>query len=64
MKAYSLIINFSCICRYTSVEIKPKLKKNILNFGFGINFKYEGMLVYSFDRCYVVTTFLLPTMSD
>ena len=66
MKAYSLIfiLIIYCICRYTSVEIKPELKKNILNPGYGINFKYEGMLAHSFDRCYVVTTFILPTISD
>ena len=44
MKTYSLtiLITIYCICRYASVEMKPKLKKNILNFGYGINFKYEG----------------------
>ena len=58
MKAHSLImIIICCICRYTSVEIKPALKKNILNFGYVIKFKYEGMLVHSFDRFYVVIKF-------
>ena len=33
----------------------PELKRNILNFWYGINFKYEGMLSHSFDRFYVVT---------
>ena len=27
----------------TSIEIRPELQKNILNFGYGINYKYEGM---------------------
>ena len=66
MKAYSLIVNIftCCICRYTAVEIMPELKKNISNFGYGINFKDEGMLTHSFDRFYVVTKFfyLLPTI--
>ena len=44
-----------CICRYTSIEIKPEPKKNILKFGYGIDYKYEGMLAHSFDRFYVVT---------
>ena len=63
MKAYSLIVIIftCCICRYTYVEIKPELKKNILNLGYEINFKYEGMLVHYFDRFYVVTKFILPT---
>ena len=42
----------------------PELKKNILNFGYGINFKYEGMLTYSFDRFYVVTKFILPSINE
>ena len=52
------------ICKCASVEIKPELKKNILNFGYGINYKYEGMLAHSFHRCYVVTKFILPTIKD
>ena len=38
--------------------------KNILNFGYGIHYKYVGMLVHSFDRFYVVTKFILPTIGD
>ena len=38
----------------------PKLKRNILNFGNEVNFKYEGMLSYSFDRFYAVAKFELP----
>ena len=65
MKAYSLIIIFvCCICKYTSVHIMPELKRNILNFGYGINFKHEGMLSHSFDRFYVVTKFILPNIND
>ena len=66
MKAYSLFIfiNFYCIYRYTSIEIKPELKKNILKFSYGINYKYEGMLAHSFDRFYVVTKFILPSFKD
>ena len=64
MRAYSLTIIISCICRYSSIEIKPELKKNIFNFGHGINFKYKGMLVHSFDTFYVATEFILPTISD
>ena len=50
--------------KYTSDDIMPELKRNILNFGYGINFKYEGMLLHSFDRFYVVTKFILPTVDD
>ena len=40
------------------------MKKNILKFGNRINFKYEGMLAHSFDRCYVVTKFILLSIND
>ena len=40
----------------------PELKKNILKFGYRINFKYEGMFVHSFDTFHVVTKFILPTI--
>ena len=66
MKAYSLlviVIFTCCICRYTLVELKPELKKNILKFSCGINYKHKGMLAHSFDRFYVVTNLLcLPSM--
>ena len=48
----------------TSTKIKPELKKNILNFSYEINFKYEGMLAHSFDRFYVVTKFILLSIGD
>ena len=48
----------------TCIEIKPKLQRNILNFGYGINYKYERMLAHSFDRFYVVTKFMLPMIGD
>ena len=49
---------------YSSVEIRPESEKNILKFGYGINYKYEGMVAHSFDRFYVVTKFILPTLDD
>ena len=66
MKTYSLTL-FVILCyiyRYTSIEIQAELKKNILNFGYGINYKYDGMLVHSFDRFYVVTKFILLSIQD
>ena len=47
-----------------SIKIRPELQRIILNFGYGINYKYEGMLSHSFDRFYVVTKFMLPTIGD
>ena len=63
MKAYSLFTCINFCYRYTSVKIKPELK-NILKFGYEINYKYEGMLAHSFDRFYVVTKFILPSIKD
>ena len=62
MKLYLLIlagINISL-----SINIKPELQRNILKFGYGINYKYEGMLVHSFDRFYIVTKFMLPSIEN
>ena len=42
----------------------PELKRNVLNFGYGVNFKYEGILSHSFDRFCVVTKFELPKIKD
>ena len=42
----------------------PELKRNMLNFGYRINFKYEGILAHSFGRFYRVMKFVLPTMKD
>ena len=41
-----------------------ELKKNVLKFGSGMNYKYEGTLSHSFDRFYVVTKFELPKVED
>ena len=46
------------------IRFNPELQKNILKFGYGINYKYEGMLAHSFDRFYIVTKFMLPSMGD
>ena len=45
---------------YTSLDIMPELKRNILNFGYGISCKYEGMFLHSLDRFHVVMKFVLP----
>ena len=66
MNSYLLFIFVQCYCFYrcTSIKIKPELNRNILNFGYGINYKYESVLVHSFDRFYVVTKFILPSIED
>ena len=53
-----------CVHKDLDIDMMLKLKKNILNFGYGMNFKYEGMLSHSFDRFYVVTKFEIPKLED
>ena len=65
MKIYTLFLLAVIIFQLSKcIEIRPELQRNILNLGYGINYKYEGMLVHSFDRFYVVTKFMLPTIGD
>ena len=35
-----------------------------MRFGYGVNFRYEGMLAHSFDRFYVVTRIDIPKVLD
>ena len=55
---------FACVYDSSAVDIMPKLKRNILNFEYGVKFKYEGMLFHSFDRFHMVTKFKLPRVED
>ena len=52
------------VAKSRGIKFDPELQKNILKFGYGINYKYEGMLAHSFDRFYIVTKFMLPSMGD
>ena len=48
----------------STVSIMPELKQNVLRFGYGVNFRYEGMLAHSFDTFYVVTRIEIPKVLD
>ena len=61
---YSIFMQLCYFYSGTSIKIKLELKKNILNFGYGVKYKYEGMLAHSFDRFYLVTKFILPSIGD
>ena len=52
------------MCKISAVDIKPELKSNALNFRYGVNFKYEGILYLSFDRFYVIAKFEIPMVED
>ena len=46
------------------IRFNLELQRNNLKFGYGINYKYEGMSAHSFDRFYIITKFMLPSMGD
>ena len=58
-----LLLN-ALVCGTSAVNIMPELKQNVLRFGYGVNFRYEGMLAHLFDRFYVVTRIEIPKVSD
>ena len=64
MKIYILFCIIIKVYMGVSIEIRSELQRNILNFSYGINYKYEGMFAHSFDRFYVVTKFMLPMIED
>ena len=64
MKLYTLILAGIIFYLSRGIKIRLELQRNILKFGYGINYKYEGMLVHSFDRFYIVTKFILPSIGD
>ena len=63
MKLYAFLL-FVILVVSDSIKFNPELQKNILKFGYGINYKYEGMLAHSFDRFYIIMKFMLPSMGD
>ena len=60
MLIYFIAIDALSLCRAVTIDVMPKLKKNVLDFRYGANFKYEGMLTHSFDRFYVVAKYEIP----
>ena len=59
-----ILVKIIVVTMSRGIEISLELQKNILELGYGINYKYEGMLAHSFDRFYIVTKFMLPSMGD
>ena len=65
MKLYTFIlVKIIVVTMSRAIKISLELQKNILKFGYSINYKYEGMLAHSFDRFYIVTKFMLSSMGD
>ena len=63
---FYILFSLAAIIFHSSkcIKIKLELQRNILNFGYCRNHKYEGILAHSFDRFYVVTKFMLPMIGD
>ena len=62
--AFILFLQSILVYGTSAVSIMPELKQNVLRFGYGVNFRYEGMLVHLFDRFYAVTRIEIPKVSD
>ena len=60
MQIYFITVFLFSLHRVFTINVMPELKKNVVNFGYGANFKYEGMLMHLFDRFYVVTKYEIP----
>ena len=60
MLIYFIAIVALSLHKAVTINVMPKLKKNMLNFRYGANFKYEGMLTHSFDRFYIVAKYEIP----
>ena len=63
MKLFVLLL-FVIVAINDAIKFNPELQKNILKFGYSINYKYEGMLAHLFDRFYIVVKFMLSSMGD
>ena len=64
MHTHSIFITVFLILlrKVFTIDVIPELKKNVLNFRYSVNFKYEGMLIHSLDRFYVVTKYKIPNI--
>ena len=62
MLIYFITIIILSLHKAFTVDVMPELKKNVLNFIYGANFKYEGMLTHSVNRFYVVAKYEIPKM--
>ena len=62
MQTYFIFISIFLISLHKvfMIDAMPELKKNVLNFRYSVNFKYEAMLTHSFDRFNVVAKYEIP----
>ena len=43
---FLIVVVLISLHKVLAVDVMPELKKNVLNFGYGVNFQYEGMLTH------------------
>ena len=64
---FIIFISLILMHKYTVIDIDlgdAELPNNILNFGYGIDYKYMGKVSHSFDRFYIVAKFELPKVEN
>ena len=59
-----VFLAFAIVAICDAIIFNLELQKNILKFGYGINYKCEGVLAHSFDRFYIVAKFMLPSFGN
>ena len=64
MQIYFITAILSTLHMAVTIDLMPELKKNVLIFRYGANFKYKGMLTYSFNGFYVVTKYEIPRVEQ
>ena len=65
MEFYTFVLMIITLAMVSKgIKFNLELQKTILKFGYSMNYKYEGMLTHSFDRFYILTKFMLPSMGD
>ena len=63
MELYAfLLLIILAVC--DSIKFNPELQRNILKFGYSVNYKYDGMLAHPFDMFYIVMKFMFPSVKD
>ena len=64
MKFKIIILALSFSIFVLALEKDPELQRNILRFGYSINYKHEGQLCHSINRFNVVAKLQLPKLND
>ena len=61
---FIMLILITLMCKDLAIDTMPELKRNMLDFRYRANIKYDEMLAHSFDRFYVIAKYELPKIKD